>query len=427
MRPGNAVEVLIDGAATCERISAAIAAATSHVHIAGWHTSPGFRLTPTGPLLRDVLADAADRVNVRLLMWGGAPIPIVEPTRSSVRRDREEFLRGSRLECELDTHGHLMHCHHEKIVVADDDVAIIGGLDLTALEGNRNDAQGHPHADRLGWHDVAVQIRGPAVADIAQHFANRWREVTARALPDPVPPQSAGTVALQVLRTVPEKSYNFLPRGEFTVLEAYLQALRGAERLVYLENQFLWSPEVADVLADKLDNPPQPDFRVLLVLPRRPSNGKDTTRGQLAQLIDADSGRGRLLATTLLGPTAASPGVYVHAKVGIIDDHWLTIGSANLNTHSLFNDSEMNVLTLDPALARSTRIRLWSEHLHLPENAVDGPPAEVIDTIWRAQCDLQDAVSARGDDPVHRVRRIEGLSRRMDRLEGPVRGLLVDG
>ncbi|MEJ7741599.1 MAG: phospholipase D-like domain-containing protein [Nocardioidaceae bacterium] len=44
--------------------------------------------------------------------------------------------------------------------------------------------------------------------------------------------------------------------------------------------------------------------------------------------------------------------MYVHAKIGIVDDQWLTVGSANLNEHSLFNDSEMNVVTCDAALAR---------------------------------------------------------------------------
>ena len=65
--------------------------------------------------------------------------------------------------------------------------------------------------------------------------------------------------------------------------------------------------------------------------------------------------------------------------------------------------------------------------MRLPENAIDGPPTSVIDTIWRAQCDAQDAVSARGGEPVHRVRRLAGLSHRIGWLSGPMRGLLVDG
>jgi phosphatidylserine/phosphatidylglycerophosphate/cardiolipin synthase-like enzyme len=57
----------------------------------------------------------------------------------------------------------------------------------------------------------------------------------------------------------------------------------------------------------------------------------------------------------------------------------LTVGSANLNEHSLFNDIELNFVTHDTALARQTRLRLWSEHLELPIEQVAGEPAQVID------------------------------------------------
>ena len=104
-----------------------------------------------------------------------------------------------------------------------------------------------------------------------------------------------------------------------------------------------------------------------MLLPAHPNDGGDDTRGQLGVLAEADDGAGRFLATTLLARTGVVTGpLYVHAKVGIVDDAWLTIGSANLNEHSLFNDSEMNVVVCDPALARDTRLRLWSEHLRAP-------------------------------------------------------------
>ena len=75
--------------------------------------------------------------------------------------------------------------------------------------------------------------------------------------------------------------------------------------------------------------------------------------------------------------------LYVHSKIGIVDDAWLTVGSANLNEHSFFNDTEMNVVTCDPALARQTRLRLWAEHLERPMDEVSGEPARVIDELWR--------------------------------------------
>jgi phosphatidylserine/phosphatidylglycerophosphate/cardiolipin synthase-like enzyme len=103
-------------------------------------------------------------------------------------------------------------------------------------------------------------------------------------------------------------------------------------------------------MRQKLAHPPSDEFRLVIVLPADPNDGSDDTRGQLADLIECDGG-GRLLACTLyaLGELGPKP-VYVHAKIGIVDDRWLTIGSANLNEHSLFNDTELNVVTCDPTL-----------------------------------------------------------------------------
>ncbi len=160
-------------------------------------------------------------------------------------------------------------------------------------------------------------------------------------------------------------SSRLLPRGDYSLLEAYTAALRSSERLVYLENQFLWSPEIVEILADKLREPPRDDFRLVLLLPARAIR-----RGR--RLLRAGGGahrRGRReRALPRLHAVRARRRnlrdlVYVHAKIGIVDDRWLTVGSANLNSHSLFNDTELNVVTLDPRLARETRLRLWSEHL----------------------------------------------------------------
>ena len=430
VRSGNHVEVLVDGTEALAAMEAAIKAARTSVHIAGWHSSPDFALTrgPGALPLRDLLADVARRVPVRLLLWAGPPLPLFQPTRSVVRQVREEFVRDSRVQCALDRRERTMHCHHEKIVVVDGTTAFVGGLDFTALQGDRHDASSHPPRTSLGWHDAAVHLRGPAVVDVAAHFTRRWNEVTGEQLAPPVEPPAAGNLDVQVLRTVPDKTYRFAPRGEFTILEAYVRALRSAERFIYLENQFLWSPEIVDVLADKLTRPPCEDFRILLVLPAKPSNGADTTRGQLGRLLDADAGAGRLLATTITAHhDGRSAPVYVHAKVAVVDDRWLTIGSANLNEHSLLNDTEMNVLVCDPALARQTRLRLWAEHTERPVREVEGEPAAVIDTVWRPTVQEQTQREREGLPRTHKLALLESVSRRADRLQGPVRGLLVDG
>jgi phosphatidylserine/phosphatidylglycerophosphate/cardiolipin synthase-like enzyme len=241
------------------------------------------------------------------------------------------------------------------------------------------------------------------------------------------PPAEAGTHRVQVVRTVPERIYDALPRGEFSILEAYTGALRAAERLVYLENQFLWSPEIVDVLADKLRNPPSDGFRLLVVLPERPNNGGDDTRGSLGILAEADHGE-RLLACCrmAIGGDGAWP-VYVHAKIAVIDDRWLTIGSANLNEHSLFNDTEMNVVTDDPALARDTRLRLWAEHLECSPDELAGDPTAIVDDRFRPVAEEQLRRREQGLPPSRALVRLAHVSRRANRLRGPLQGLLVDG
>ncbi|WP_083752048.1 phospholipase D-like domain-containing protein [Saccharothrix sp. ALI-22-I] len=424
VRSGNRIEVLIDGHEVLPAIASAVASARRSVHIAGWCASPDFRLTrtPDSPTLRELLASAAARVPVRVLLWAGPPVPLFEPTRARVLAAQREFMRGSAVSCAVDSRERTLHCHHEKIVVVDDSVAFVGGMDLTALDGDRHDTASHPPREPLGWHDLSARLEGPIVADVAEHFRQRWQEIARESLPPPlsVPPLTpAGSSSAQLVRTIPERTYDFAPRGEFSLLDSYLRALRSASRLIYLENQFLWSPEVTEILISKLRNPPDPRFRIVLVLPRKPTNGADTTRGQLGRLLDADDGNHRLVAATLSshdGETSSS--VYVHAKLAIIDDRWLTLGSANLNEHSLFNDTEVNVVTDDPEIALHTRLRLWSEHLQLPEPDVSGPPDHVIDTLWRP------TLNSPGK---HRITALPGVSRRASRLQGPLRGLLVDG
>ena len=429
-RPGGELQILIDGASALPRIAEAIAGARSHVHIAGWHITPefGLRRDRDARSLRELLGDCAESIDVRVLLWAGAPLPVFTPSRAAVRDVREKLMRGTQVRCALDSHERPMHCHHEKLVIVDGEIAFVGGIDLTSLGGDRYDECEHPMHSRLGWHDASSRLTGPAVADVAEHFDARWHAATGERLDRTPVPGRSGDVELQVVRTVPEKIYDFQPRGDFRILEAYTRALRSAREFVYLESQFLWSAQVVEILAGKLRDPPSDDFRVVVLLPSKPNNGADTTRGQLAALVRADGGAGRFLATTITARTGRLAGpLYVHAKIGIVDDAWLTIGSANLNEHSFFTDTEMNIVTCEHRLARDTRLRLWAEHLELPADQLAGAPAAVIDELWRPIATEQRERQERGEAPTHRLRELQGVSRRSMALLGPIDSLLVDG
>jgi phosphatidylserine/phosphatidylglycerophosphate/cardiolipin synthase-like enzyme len=164
------------------------------------------------------------------------------------------------------------------------------------------------------------------------------------------------------------------------------------------------------------------------VLPAKPNTGGDDTRGVLAELIEADDDAGRILACTLYARSGArADPIYVHAKIGIVDDAWLTLGSANLNEHSLFNDTEMNLVTHDSGLATKTRLRLWAEHLELPTDRIPRDATRAIDELWKPISSEQLQRRNQGQALTHRLVRLPHLSRRSGRALGPLSGLLVDG
>ncbi|HEU5215639.1 MAG TPA: phosphatidylserine/phosphatidylglycerophosphate/cardiolipin synthase family protein [Gaiellaceae bacterium] len=431
-RAGCRVEPFVDGTEALPRIADAIRSARSHVHLAGWHFDPSFRLEDGGPTLRELLREAAERVDVRVLAWAGAPLPLFHPDRREVRQARDELIRGTRISMALDARERPFHCHHEKLVVVDDETAFVGGIDLTGLGGDRLDRSDHPRRDGLGWHDTASRLEGPIVGDVARHFLMRWNVVADGNPPAPGEPAAVdGGLEAQLVRTVPERIYDPCRDGEWSILESYLRALRSAERFIYLESQFLWSPEVTFVLAEKLRHPPCDDFRVIALLPAHPNNGADDSRGQVGLLIDADKESGedttRFLGCTLYQPGPGGNPVYVHSKAAVIDDAWLTIGSANLNEHSLFNDTEANVVVRDPALAREVRLRLWEEHLERPREEIDGDPARVFDELWKPLAD--ERLERRKQDgwADGKLTLLPHVSRRSEALWGPLNGLFVDG
>ena len=435
VREGNSVQIHIDGADALPAMQRAMMEARSHVHLANWFLSPDFRLvrggqgSPSGdgPTIRELLAELAGRVDVRVLLWSGPPVPWSPLGRMDVKRTRDELTQGTHIHCLLDHHQRPLHAHHEKILVIDDQVAFAGGLDHTNLRGDRFDSNEHALRDGVGWHDMAAELHGPAAADVAAHFRLRWEAVSGEGLPPVRPGKTAGNHDVQVVATIPEATYPSVPRGVFRILESYRRALSSAQHLIYIENQFLWSPEIVEILRQKLLAPPQDDFRLLLLLPAKAATGTDDTSGQLGSLLEADHDN-RMFASTVYSRVGSeSRPVYVHAKLAVVDDRWLTVGSANLNDHSLFNDTEVNLALYDSEVARTTRERLWAEHLELPLAAVSGRPTAVIDDLWKPRAEEQYLRRAAGEPMTHRLVKLPHVSWRSERLLGPLQNLLLDG
>jgi phosphatidylserine/phosphatidylglycerophosphate/cardiolipin synthase-like enzyme len=428
---GNLVEPLVHGAEYFPRLVERVRAlqAGDLLMFTDWRGDAN-QVLIEGVTLADLIGGAAERgVLVRGLVWRSHLDQVGMNERENEHvGDRTNAAGGEVL---LDERVRSGGSHHQKLVVlrpADPEreaVAFVGGIDLANSRRDDSAHAGDPqpqgmaavYGDRPPWHDVQAEVRGPAVADLEHTFRERWEDPTPldsrnpyRILVDlrhgvhihpqlPMPPRrpdppAAGPHAVQVLRTYSHRhraafwklrpnSYPFAPDGERSIARAYVKVWRRARRLIYVEDQYLWSDEVAQLLAKALEA--NPDLHLVAVVPRYPDqDGRFSLAPNLvgreqALALCRSVASDRVSVFDVENPEGVP--VYVHAKVCIVDDVWATIGSDNLNRRSWGHDSELNIAVLDdtqdprapqdPAglgdgarvFARDLRLKLWREHL----------------------------------------------------------------
>src|SRR3954454_20205189 len=306
---GNLVRPLIHGSTYFPRLYDVVEATRSGdlVYFTDWQGDADERLTgEPGSEVVEVLGRADERgVDVRGLVWRSH----LDLTGFFAAENRHlgEQLQRRGAEVLLDMRVRSGGSHHQKFVVIrhrddpDRDVAFVGGMDLA--HNRRDDAdhgadpQPQPLTKEYGehppWHDVQVEIRGPAVFDVETVFRERWEDPTPlsrspiRKAADlmrhddtspgglleqwPHPPE-AGSHTVQLLRTYPDlrhgRDYPFARGGERSVARGYSKAIARAERIVYVEDQYFWGTGVAEPLEQALTANPR--LRLIVVLPLVP-------------------------------------------------------------------------------------------------------------------------------------------------------------
>lgn len=313
--------------------------------------------------------------------------------------------------------------HHQKLAVFDGEKAIVGGIDL-ARRMYDTAAHDRPAADT--WHDVSVLVEGPAAAAARAHLHAEWNANTPRfnaratrmgaprgaflktvsPIPDPARPP-AGPETTGFLRTRSRRSrspFAFGPKPYVVEIEqALVESIAKAERLIYLETQFLRSPVIADALvgaARRLEN-----GRLIVLLPAAPedvafngNSNSDARHGEwlqaeaVAKVLRAWDDRAGVFALAQPRSVAKAPEhprallekapiVYIHAKVAIFDRAEAIVGSANLNGRSMRWDTETAVRWRDPEGVAVFLDRLWNIHF------VEGAPGPQEDPLeaWRGR------------------------------------------
>jgi phosphatidylserine/phosphatidylglycerophosphate/cardiolipin synthase-like enzyme len=443
---GNMVRPLVHGRTYFKELLAAVQRLTRGdlLLFTDWRGDDDEFLDGPGTEVARVFADTARRgVIVKALMWRSHSrlVQLSEPQ----NRRFSELLTEAGGEALLDTRVRAGGSHHQKFIVLrhrdrpELDVAYVGGIDLCH---GRNDDERHvgdpqpppmarEYGERPPWHDVQVAIQGPAVGAVEAVFRERWddpalvttnpvrmaRDVAdnldldGRALPAQLPdPQPVGTHAVQLLRTYPyrRRGYPFAPLGERSVARGYTKAVRRAQHLIYLEDQYLWSPQVAKVFGDALAR--NPDLHIVAVVPRFSDQVSPLTRTpQLlgrAHALDAmkRAGGDRVAVYSPESPTGVP--IYVHAKVCVVDDVWASVGSDNLNLRSWTYDSELACAVVDEggSYAEDLRRTLSREHV-----GRDLDMTEMFDAYASSAASLDGwyADGQTGSRPPGRLRRYE--------------------
>ncbi|MDJ0393492.1 phospholipase D family protein [Rhodococcus sp. G-MC3] len=437
---GNRVTSLVHGKVYFDALARALAEAGEGdlVLFTDWRGDPEQLLTDD-VTVEDALAGVAKRGGiVKGMVWRSH----IETFGFTGPKNRKLAMRLEEAggEVILDQRVLALGSHHQKFVViryrrgTRPDLAFVGGIDLARARRDDADHFGDPvsrpfppeYGEIPAWHDMQVQLEGPTVRDVEDVFRERWEDPAAlsrlpwHAIPDilrgvtrepsELPPSHEepapiGTCAVQLLRTYPRRrpAYPFATKGERSAARAYAKVLRRARRIVYVEDQYLWSVDVARVFAAALRR--SPDLRLVVVVPKHLDDDSAITipsalLGHSAALdVIRAAGGDRVLVLDLENDRGVP--VYVHSKVCIVDDVWAAVGSDNFNRRSWTHDSELTAAIVDEArdprspidpgglgdgarvFARELRLELMREHLDRApdddEDLID--PASFFDAV----------------------------------------------
>ncbi len=358
------LSVLMENAAYFDALSSALDRAERSIVVLGWQFDPRTRLDPETPMgdrqteighkLR-MLVRTRPELDVRLLIWH-SPL-LIAASQGFYPHKAQRWFRKRMVEFRLDQPGMPGACHHQKVVVIDDKVAFCGGGDIST---DRWDTEKHYDDDprrcmpsgviSAPRHETMTVMSGPAARALGDLARERWFRATwERTIPDevetdPWPPEvevQMRDVPVGIARTEPKS------RGRHEVREnerLHLEAIQRARRLIYLENQYFTSPAIAACLAQRLAEPDGPEI-VLVSTGNSPSwfdkMTMDTARSEVLYRLESADAHNRFFA--FAPRTARGERIIVHAKVSVIDDQLLRVGSTNLNNRSMGLDTECDV------------------------------------------------------------------------------------
>jgi len=460
--------LLIDACVYYQTVYRALEQARHYAVLSGWQFDSGV------PLLRGKDADTATRpvtllkflnalceerpeLTIYLLAWDFSVAYLSE--REWMQSLKFDYLTNPRVRFEWDEHPVAGASHHQKFVVVDGAVGFLGGIDICDARWDECDHREHnPQRVNLAgepckpYHDVQAALTGDAVRPLVDVFVGRWQRATGdRLYLSPASPEAQSRFDLSRLSNghaqpigcsrVAFSRTQQDPRAKPTEIEEIRtlisDALQAAEQLIYAETQYLTSRSIAATLIERLRNDSLPKLEIVLCMPHGADSPKeklalgDTQEAILHALRETARETGhelRLLYSATCTEGGGEIPTFIHAKLLIVDDRLLMVGSPNLTERSMGLDTEIAVTWYcsgepeDQATrdcVRNIRTRLLAEHAGVEDKEFE---------LESGLCAKIDALIASGHSRLrHRAIQSSGpLGPLMAEIFDPADGILKD-
>ena len=411
LRPGRnvwrevtapAAGVIVDAADYYYAFYWAARQARRSILISGWQFDSGVKLlrgadAPAGAEVRflkvlDGLCESNPALHICILAWDFHMVFAGE--REWMQRVYFHWMTNERFHFRFDDAPVAGGSHHQKFVVVDGRLAFLGGMDVCE---SRWDDRCHRAVNPVRvsrgrrqkpYHDVQMYMAGGAAsAALEELFFDRWQR--AGGTPPPLPaalPEGeahrlrgaihfgAGRVALS--RTDPRDD----GVGVREVERLFEDGIAAAARLLYIETQYFSSRRMYEALVARMRDTARPRLQIVVVVNERAEALKEEIAVGLRQVknieglraVAADTGHdlGCYYSVCADASEDTFRATYIHSKLMVVDDRFLTVGSANFTNRSMGVDSELHGSweakeANDRKLIRSirrVRVSLLAEH-----------------------------------------------------------------
>ena len=392
------VALVVDAADYFATVQKALRNARRQVLMIGWDFDTRICLDePTGAKAISVgqfvlkLVKERPELEILILKWNFGAIKML--ARGSMMFTIMRWMRHRRIKLKLDSAHPVGASHHQKLIVIDSAFAFCGGIDITSARWDTREhldddprRKGPDGSSYSPWHDMTLAVDGAAAKALGELARERWERATGKKLQlkegssDPWPEGLEPTfqkVDVAIARTRSEHD----GCEEIRENEAlFVDMINSAKRFIYAENQYFASRVIAEAIARRMEEENPPEF--VLVMPETADGwleqvAMDTARSQMMAMIVRVDHKSRFRVYSPV--TAGGEPIYVHAKLTIVDDEVIRIGSSNMNNRSLGLDSECD-LCIDARLGdhaaisskiADIRLDLIAEHLGCRPDAVE--------------------------------------------------------